>query len=143
MKIEISFNPNLPEIEQILQRVNNLTPAMRDIAGVLEGATADAFEQQRDPTTHSAWEPLQDKTARRKSRKGYSSQTLIQHGALRRSITTEVEKDQVRIFSPLEYAAAHQLGSADRNIPARPFMGVSPEEVDEMAEMIASYITGR
>jgi phage virion morphogenesis family len=75
---------------------------------------------------------------------------LVSTGDLRRSVTSR-EKDKNAIFyalkdrlifgSKLPYAATHQFGDSrnGRNIPARPYFGVTDKDREEIKRMMRDY----
>ena len=62
--IEIDYKDRsvLNALQRLDDRLNNLTPAMRDIAGVLTDATERAFQDEADPATGAPWAPLTEAT---------------------------------------------------------------------------------
>lgn len=63
---------------------------------------------------------------------------LLRSGSLLDSIAFVVGDDDVAVGSPLIYAGAHERG-AD-TIPARPFLGVSAANADELAEAVEGWL---
>ncbi|EED0799471.1 phage virion morphogenesis protein [Escherichia coli] len=102
----------------------DLTPAMRKIAGALLAETQYNFEDEGNPP----WPPSLAAQAR-------GGQTLQDSGHLARSVTTDYGESHVAIGSNLAYAAIHQKGGkAGRKravtLPARPYL-----PVDEQGEL--------
>lgn len=94
------------------------------------------------------WAPLK-RTPRPKRKDGTGgggSKPLIDRGHLRKSITYDATDTGVRLGSNLVYAATHQFGDTRtdargraRNIPARPYLGISDEDRAEIQDMAAEY----
>ena len=67
-------------------------------------------------------------------------------GHLRDSITHNVTADGVEVGSNLAYAATHQYGDPRRNIPERPYLGASEQDLDELRDIVdgwlARHLTG-
>jgi phage virion morphogenesis protein len=59
-------------------------------------------------------------------------------GFLLDSITSEVSGSDVLIGSNLEYAATHQFGRGP--IPARPFLGLSDQNADDIENLVAEFL---
>ena len=51
-----------------------------------------------------------------------------------------VDGDQVTVGSVKEYAATHQYGDEERNIPARPYLGLSERDVGELGELVEEFV---
>lgn len=49
--------------------------------------------------------------------------------------------DQVEVGSNMIYAATHQFGDEKRNIPARPFLGLSRDDEAELDDAIDNFIS--
>lgn len=77
------------------------------------------------PYRASEWAPLSPAYARKVGRK---HATLYVTGALYNSIAFEASSDGTRVVaSGVRYAAAHQFGYPDRNLPARPYFPMRPD----------------
>jgi phage gpG-like protein len=46
----------------------------------------------------------------------------------------------VEIGSPMEYAATQQMGDKDRNIPPRPYLGLSSQDEEEIEDVMDAFI---
>jgi len=71
---------------------------------------------------------------------------LQRSGDLRKSIHTQLQgSDEVKVGAPMVYAAAHQLGSAKRNLPPRPFFPVLNNQLtgnvtDEITDVLSGIV---
>ena len=61
-------------------------------------------------------------------------------GDLLDDISTAIGKDSVTVGSDLVYALVHQEGDEERNIPDRPFLGVSQEDLEELGEQTIEFV---
>ena len=154
-------------LNRALRRSQDLTPAMRKVSGVLASAVDDAFELMRDPLTLNRWPDLTatTKSLRRqpRSRRGRTIPSsgppyriLIDTAILVNSFTTEHGKDFALVGTNVKYAPTHQYGAAkgkfgsDRygrsipwgNVPARPFLGVTEDDLEEIRDILRRYILG-
>lgn len=73
--------------------------------------------------------------------------TLTNSGRLRRSIDYAATSDKVMVGSNLAYARIHQLGGKTGkghkvDMPARPYLGVSKEDMEEVRETMADFLAG-
>lgn len=120
-------------LKQLQHAGDDLTPAMRKIAGALALITDDNFEAEGQPR----WKPLANATVanRTKAAKGKSEdgfRILQESGQLASSVTTDYGSSHAAIGSNLEYARIQQLGGmAGRGqkveIPARPYLPVDED----------------
>ena len=136
----------------LVQAGADLTPAMEDIGEHLLRTTRDRFVEEEDPEG-SAWHPLSEATKARKKRN--IDKILTRDGYLR-DIVYRASRDSVEVGSPRIYAGTHQFGAEKGSfgttergspipfgeIPARPFLGLSDDDRDEIGELIREFILG-
>ena len=126
-------------LAEIARAGQDLTPVMAVIGEKLKRSTQDRFSSQTAPDG-KPWPPLDLEYAARKKRN--RDKVLTLHGELRGSIAYRAAADQVIVGSNEKYAATHQFGSGDdgRNIPARPFLGLSDDDRDVIRVTVADYL---
>jgi phage virion morphogenesis protein len=145
-------------LNKMLGRVQDLKPAMRDIARHGESQTRRRFQTETAPDG-TPW-----KESWRKQEKG--GKTLTKDGHLRKSIASNYGDDFAEWGANREYAAIHQFGGkiTPKNpggylqfrtpgggfarlksvtIPARPFLPSSLDELDTdtIIELVTSHIS--
>lgn len=104
----------------------------------------ERFETQIDPkgVPWKAWHPAYAKTV-----KNPNASILRQSGALQRSIASQAFGPKVGIVgTKLAYAKQHQYGGkTDRgwHVPARPFLGISESDREELRELAKSWMKER
>ena len=123
---------------------------METIGETLVSSTVRRFEEGKDPDGN-AWEPT-----------GRGGQILADKGRLKSSMVYEAGPDMVVWGSNVEYAAIHQYGGEIKakngpyltfkiasgnfvrvksvTIPARPYLGVSKDDKEEIRYMMRAYI---
>jgi phage gpG-like protein len=149
-------------LDQALDKLKERRRAVLEAVGeALVSGTAKRFEKGVGPDG-KAWEPsgrawraglghaARKKTAKRKGRRfkaasGAWGKTLLDTGRLRTSISAKTAGNEVFVGSNLEYARIHQLGGkAGRGrktaLPARPYLGISEEDKEEVAGIIGDYL---
>lgn len=124
-----------------------------NIAEGLRTNTLDRFKESRDPTGKK-W-----KTSIRAASEG--GKTLIQTAQLRNSIRSKADKSGAAVGTNVKHAATHQFGDKRTiraksnkglrfnvggqwvtknkvkvNIPARPFLGISKEDEEEIRNIL-------
>jgi phage gpG-like protein len=146
---------NVDELAQYCDRVamrfenDSLQRAMAACAEIAEQSTRDAFTSSADPITDSDWAPRVDP--------GDGHPLLIDTGALLQAATGG-GAGHVRVVSPREmvsgvdkgavvYAAVHNFGWPDRNIPQRRYLGFTRRSVrrcrDVVVEHARNFFLGR
>ena len=127
-------------IERLTHRLSDLRPAMADIGEYMLLATRGRYDKQEAPDG-TKWTPLKPSYAKQKRRqKNALAGILTLSGQLRDTITYEAFSDAVVIGSNKIYAATHQLGRDEANIPARPYLGVSEVDRTEIREILRGYL---
>jgi len=118
----------------------HLQPAMANVGDMLVSRVTECFERGESPDGEQ-WEPLAESTKRGRLRHNKSNfrkngklsargrresaagaQPLVDTGNLRNSITRNVSGNSVEVGTNLIYGALHQFGSANGDVPARPFL---------------------
>lgn len=146
--IEIKYDDRdvLDALQELSRRMDDMTPVMRDIAGVMAAATERAFENETDPATGLAWHPLMASTV--KMRGGDAHPILQRSGQLAGRIVTAYGQDFAQIGSNKVYAAMHQFGGVTapnsmipgKAIPARPFLGLGEDDQEEILDIVRGYL---
>lgn len=135
--------------------LGNTQALMSSIGEALVSSTLERFEAEEDPKGNP-WEPS--------ARAAEGGKTLTDTARLRRSIDYAATADKVMVGSNLAYARIHQLGgtitpkkakklvfkghggkkvAVDQvTIPARPYLGVSEDDKDDVRETMADFLAG-
>lgn len=56
------------------------------------------------------------------------------------TVTSEVSSWSVLVGATRVYAAVHQYGWSERNIPARPYLGLGAQDKSEILELISTFL---
>ena len=139
-------------LDRIARRAQNATPAMGDIANELLAGIDEAFATESDPETGKPWVALSAGRIRQRSRprtkKNPDGGTWPGEGILRvsgglfSSMQSDFGADFAEVGTNQPYAATDHYGDDRRNIPARPFMGVSDDTLDGIREILADFLAG-
>lgn len=149
IRFEITKDELTAGINRALAASSDFSPAMREIAGMMEFAVRERFERSEDPSG-KPWEPSQ--RARQQGGK-----TLVDTAALLSSIASDNDRFSAVVGTNLVYAAIHQFGGTIRarnsralntpfgprgavNMPARPFLGFGPYEVQEIETILENHL---
>lgn len=137
-EIEISIDDLAARIglQEVEARLSNLRPAFLSIGEYAIRKANDNFRGQHDPDG-VAWAPLSANYRKRKR----GTKILTESGRLRGSITYQLTALTVTVGTNAKYARAHQEGYPKRNLPARPFIGASEEDIEEMGKILLDYLS--
>ncbi|MCU8219780.1 phage virion morphogenesis protein [Vibrio vulnificus] len=132
-------------LNQLIKRGLDLTPAMANIGEELLISHDQRFRDQKSPDG-VPWAPLSETT---KSLKAKNVDTiLVLNGVLSGTLNYQASSDNLLFGSPLEYAATHQFGRTttansmipNKEIPARPFLGVDDGDREMILETLSDYL---
>lgn len=106
-------------------------------------STTKRFATQKAPDG-TPWAPLSPRYAAWKQRHQYGNRILKMRGELRNTLTYQATDASVSIGSPRIYSSLHQFGGRFKafgkhaaTMPARPFLGLSPEDEQAILDVIA------
>ncbi|KAF0231662.1 MAG: hypothetical protein FD175_570 [Beijerinckiaceae bacterium] len=154
----ISIDLRLEGIESVDRALQKLDPIdgaalMTGIARMVQEQTRRRITSEKTAPSGAAWKPNREGTP-----------ILYKSGALARSIDYSVSGDTAIIGSGLIYAGVHQNGAtivpkkAKRlvfrlgnrtvfarkvTIPARPFIGLSSENAEDVIDQVGRYVRAR
>jgi phage virion morphogenesis protein len=117
--VQIESGEAQRKLNEITAKLDDPTPLMEIIAGILESETEEKFQQQgRRPH----WLPLNSAyEAAKAKRKGTTVLKILQDiGILAGSLSTRYGSDYAEIGSNVPYAAIHQFGGQTRPHTIRP-----------------------
>ena len=131
---------DLVRLERRLAQITNgtlLRGALSDIADYGESSTRRRLSDEKRAPDGSAWPAWSDDYA--KTREPQHS-LLENRGDLIDSITSDSDADSALWGSNLIYAATHQLGDDNRNIPARAYLGLSEDDIDAILDLVEARV---
>lgn len=155
--IELKQDQVGPALRELAALLDDLTPVMQGIGEYLVDSTRQRFVRGESPEG-ARWAPKSPVTlarygARRSNRVDIRP-LFGPSGSLSTQILTEATSDSVSVGSNLIYAAVMQFGAAQGafgrtsrggpipwgSIPARPFLGLSPEDETAIVAITAEWI---
>jgi phage virion morphogenesis protein len=125
-------------------RLKSMVPALKQIGEHMLRVTEERFSREQAPDG-SKWAPLKPSTLRRKK----GPKILTESNELRGGIRWQlVGTTAIAIGTNKPYGRIHQLGGkAGRGrkttIPARPYLGISSADQDEIAAIVIDNILAR
>lgn len=142
IKVEIEDDRLQRTLRKVYRKVKDLSPAMREIAGIMADAVEENFEAEGRP----AWPELAEATIAQRTKQGnWPGKILQRSGGLVDSITAESDETSAVVGTNKRYAAIHQLGGmAGRGnkveIPARDFLSMGDDDIEEAVEVVERYL---
>lgn len=136
--LQFKFLPSAKRVQSSLSKMTNLP-----LNGLLGDLGAKMLEQNRNRLTDLKESP-DGKPWKKWSSKYQSTNPpgdlLEESHQLLDSLAVRQGPDAVSVGSDLLYAAVHLLGSEKRNIPARPFLGFSDENMEELGQIATDFL---
>jgi phage virion morphogenesis protein len=153
--------PDQKEFQLIIKKldeVQDTTPVMARIAGMLKGYVRQNFEEEGRPVK---WTPLSPLYKAQKEEERGVANILKTTGQLLRSVQPSYGKDYARVSPNQVYAAIHHFGGTVKakkgkslsfrldgasiirksvTIPARPFMTITSDDEAEITTEIQNFI---
>lgn len=112
---------------------------MASIGEALVSSTLKRFDAEEGPDGQK-WQPSKRAAAE-------SGKTLTDTAELRKSIGYAATASKVMVGSKAGYARIHQMGGKagkghKLTVPARPYLGVSKEDMEEVKAILAEFLAG-
>jgi len=137
-------------LDLIRNRGQNLAPVFADIGDYLRQAHDDRFKKQESPEGEP-WKELS--TAYLLHKKENKDRILVLRDHLAHWLNYEATAESLLFGSNLPYAATHQFGRGettrkktgtvyDAKIPARPFLGLSNDDLNEVKRLLGDWLLG-
>jgi phage virion morphogenesis protein len=119
------------------KRISNPKDGMEVVASTLESQTKRRIKDEKESPEGEPW---QDWSERYRKTRHAAQSLLVGEEHLFGDIASEADADKAEAFASLEYALTHQMGDEDRNIPERPYLGVSTENAREIEQVFADWV---
>ena len=133
-------------LQKIKDRLNTPGPLLQEWADILLASTRSNFDSQTDPNGRP-WTPLSPSTWKRANPN--PDEILIDYGTLKDSIDAQFEAMEVHVgpSQQLDYEIIQHKGGSTgprfpNTIPARPYVGVSEQDVLDIREAYMNYWFG-
>lgn len=139
----VSITLDVSHLELLVRRVEqwghgtNTKPLYRGIGAEIESQTRARIADDRTSPEGNAW---QEWSARYAATRQENHKLLQNEGDLMDSLNALAINGQVEVGSNLEYAAAHQFGSKRKKVPARPYLGLSTEDTEDVLDVVTTWI---
>jgi phage virion morphogenesis protein len=121
------------------QRGQQLTPVFADIGEFLQLVHDERFRKQTSPEG-DPWAPLSPKYLARKKKN--KNRILVLNDVLAGTLHYQTTAESLMFGTDQVYGATHQFGRPEANIPARPWLGLSDADGQEVLRLIADHMGG-
>ena len=141
----LTLSVDTDDLDRVVNRLNRITnrsqmrTVMESIAEVGATQTTRRIKDEKTSPDGSAWEPLDPAYKAWKSKQTTSGGILEFDGWLS-DIDTDSGDDYALWGSNREYALTHQFGDDSRGIPARPYLGLSDDNIDDILDLVERQI---
>lgn len=115
-KVELDQTEAQNRLHALVKLMDQRRPFFAEVGEVLVASAGRNFRAQSGPDG-TAWTPLRPRTVKSREKKGQTPITILRSNtkgkigsSLAGSVNAQVTDDEVRVGSPVEYAAIHQLG---------------------------------
>lgn len=154
IEIEVDDAQVLYELQRLADSVLDSEPVLMLIGEKLVESTKARFANKTAPDG-SQWERNSDTTINLEWKRRDGSirpakardDPLVGEGTLGETINYKINGDELLIGSNMEYAAMMQFGGTKAefphllgDIPARPFLGISNDDRDEILVVLSDYL---
>ena len=148
-----TVNIDISELKELSAILNHSALSSTDRMKLMKGLGTEIVEQSRsriletqeDPDGNK-WQDYADSTLRGLKAKGLEKvvSLLNRSGMLDRSIKVRQSGQwSVLVGSDREYAGVHQWGYKQKNIPARPYLGLSTDNIEDLNELAQQWLRER
>ncbi len=137
INIEVVDRETRDGLRVLQDHLGNLRPFYLDIGEALLNSTRERFTTQTAPDG-SPWAQLSPDYKKRK--KKHPDLILTLNGYLRGTLDYSATKDELRLGSPLPYAAAQHFGDPEINLPAREILGLSDEDRAMLLDALGDWL---
>ncbi|ALG69420.2 phage virion morphogenesis protein [Beggiatoa leptomitoformis] len=132
------------DLDNLLRQLDGIlgtTDTMEFIAQLVEGQIKDRISKEKTAPNGTRWQQWSKRYAR--TRKPEHS-LLIDTGDLLKSIHNGViNTAEAFVATDSVYGAVHQFGNPKKNIPARPFFGLSEDNKNDVEAELTEWIKQR
>lgn len=137
VRIEVKDREVLAVLDELADRIANIDEPLRDIGEHLLNTTRERFDRQVAPDG-TPWAPLNP--AYRARKKKNADKILVLDGYLYGLLRYQVSDSELELGTDRVYGATHQLGDPERNIPARPYLGISDTDREDVLDILREYL---
>jgi phage virion morphogenesis protein len=131
------------QLNRLISKGQNLIPVFQDIGEMLLISHDQRFRDQVSPDGQP-WEPLSPKYQERKEK--HQDTILTLNSILSGQLSYAATNSDLFFGTNTEYGAIHQFGGSEgmrpsnAAIPARPWLGITDEDTQEIFEILGDFL---
>lgn len=139
VKITVAYDDTRirESLERLTKRLGNLLPVFQDVGEYLLLAHDQRFRDQTSPEG-DPWAALSEDYRSRKKRN--QDRILVLDDILGATLRYQAEDKGLEFGTDRVYGATHQFGRPKAGIPARPFLGLSDADKQEVLRLIEEHL---
>jgi len=146
--VQLSIQPDgleavQKQLQKLIERGDNLQPLFADIGEMLILSHDQRFRDQVSPDGQ-AWQPLSESYREKKRKNKDTILKLNDH--LGREFNYVTTGKDLFFGTPYEYGALHHFGgtpdmpAGPAAVPARPWLGISQEDINEIYSIVGDFL---
>jgi len=124
-------------VEALRKQSKNLSEPNAEVGEYLIESHQDRFDNAESPDGEP-WAPLSESYKARSKR---PSDILIEDGILKGTLNYNASQEELLFGTPMEYGAAHHFGYEERNLDARPWLGISDTDADVIISIFNAHLS--
>lgn len=137
--INVRIESDTTDLETLLSKLKNPRPALVEIGRMLVKSTQERIQKTKQDPTGKPWAPWSMGTLLGRTRKGTAARGILyDSGNLLRSIEAQVQSNSVIVGTKVNYASFLQDGT--KNMPARPFVGISKQDEGRINDILRKHL---
>lgn len=127
------------DFQDLIKRLKNPRPLLSEVGDIIKDDVTKRISKTKVSPNGQKWAPWADSTYISRIKDGTAHLGLLNHtGTLLNSIQKTVKSRQVVIDSTAPYAGFLQSGT--KNMPARPFIGISQQAEKDISALVHDYL---
>jgi phage virion morphogenesis protein len=132
-------------LDKLIWRAQNLKPVYAAIGEMLLVSHRDRWDRDKkqapDGSSWATLSPGYKKSKRKRESKGADKILVLDTFLRDTSLSYSATHSGLKFGANSEYAATHQFGDSARNIPARPFLGMSDDDEQAVLDIISDWLS--
>ena len=128
--VQMNAKEVFQKLDEIADSVSDLKPLFKILRQSLMDSIYENFETE-GTASGDKWEEWSEKWAKEREKREKVSKILQYDGDLRDSFDYKITSTDLTIGTAKEYAAIHNFGYEDRNMPQREFMRFSDTQLQD------------
>ena len=124
----------------ISERMGDWTPAFRESVKELKDVFSNDVFRTEGRAVQEAWPPLKPSYLAQKRAQGFSTDTLVKTGKMKRAFRSMFDPNSARVWNTARYFKYHQSNKARRgNLPRRVMMKISNDQKETVVRIFHKH----